>query len=84
MALSPRKESGMASEIKLPTSASPREAFADPAHPGNQPSYHTGKECIERDCHRPAGTAWSPLWCFECNVERMRRIGAALEKMRGL
>lgn len=56
-------------------------AYQDPAHEGNGAKYHTGKSCIERGCDRPAGTKWSPLWCFECNVERMNRIDAALEKV---
>lgn len=55
------------------------KAFEDPNHPGNGPEHRTGKPCIESGCDRPAGTAWSPHWCFECNVERMRRIGAFLQ-----
>jgi len=54
-------------------------AFEDPDHPGNGPKYLTGKFCIEQGCDRPAGTAWSPLWCFEHNVERIRRINAAID-----
>lgn len=57
------------------------EAFEDPSHPGNSEKYHTGKPCYEAGCNRPAGTAWSPYWCFECNVERMKRIGASLRAM---
>lgn len=53
-------------------------AFEDPDHKGNQPEYHTGKPCIEPECDRPAGTAWSALWCFECNLERIRRINKQL------
>lgn len=49
--------------------------YHDPSHPGNAPSYHTGKSCVEEGCERPAGTAWSPWWCQPCNVERMDRIG---------
>ena len=49
-------------------------AFEDPDHEGNTSKYHTGKKCIEKDCNKPAGTAWSPYWCFECNVKRIRRI----------
>ena len=58
-------------------------AFEDPAHEGNSSRHHTGKRCIERGCDEPAGTAWSPLWCFKHNVERMRRINAAFDRMRG-
>ena len=53
-------------------------AFEDPHNDGNSPRYHTGKKCIE-GCGRPAGTAWSPFWCFECNVERIKRIDTQLK-----
>lgn len=56
-------------------------AYADPAHPGNSAEHHTGKPCIEKDCDEPAGTAWSPFWCFGCNVKRMQRIDASLTTM---
>jgi hypothetical protein len=52
--------------------------FEDAKDPRNGPAYHTGEECVEKDCERPAGTAWSPFWCFECNVERMHRISGQL------
>lgn len=55
------------------------KAFEDPNHRGNGTTYHTGKECIEKDCHNPAGTAWSPYWCFACNVKRIRRIDKQLD-----
>jgi len=58
------------------------ENFENPNHELNSDKYHTGEKCI--DCDNPAGTAWSPLWCFECNVKRMRRIDERfknLEKM---
>ena len=57
------------------------KAYEDPAHEGNSPEYHTGKFCIEKDCVSPAGTLWSPLWCFKHNVERIRRIDLALEQL---
>lgn len=50
--------------------------YRDPSDPGNSPKYHTGKKCIE--CGAPAGTAWSPLWCFVHNVKRMDRIDKSL------
>lgn len=56
-------------------------AFADPNHPGNGPAYHTGRPCIKAGCFRPAGTWWSPHWCFECNVERIRKISASLDQL---
>lgn len=52
--------------------------YNDPNHPGNSARCHTGKLCIE-GCGRPAGTAWSPYWCFECNVRRIDRINTSLE-----
>ena len=56
-------------------------SYKDRDDPGNGPKYHTGRPCIEVDCDRPAGTMWSALWCFECNVERINRIDKSLETM---
>lgn len=56
-------------------------AFEDPNHQGNSLQYHTGKSCVVVGCDSPAGTAWSPLWCFEHNVQRMRRITTSLEQI---
>jgi len=54
--------------------------YQDRNDEGNGPLYNTGKKCIT--CHeRPAGTAWSPHWCFECNVERMDRITRNMESI---
>jgi hypothetical protein len=58
-----------------------RMAFEDPNHEGNSPSYHTGKPCIEKGCERPAGTWWSPHWCFEHNVERIKRISKQFDDL---
>lgn len=49
-------------------------AFEDPNHKGNSKKYHIGAPCIKPNCEQPAGTAWSPLLCFECNVKRIRKI----------
>ena len=57
--------------------------YQDRNDEGNSAEHHTGKPCIEKNCNKPAGTLWSPLWCFECNVERMDRINASLERMVG-
>ena len=54
-------------------------ACHDPNHEGNSAKYHTGKPCIEHGCTNPAGTAWSPLWCFQHNSERIRRISRSME-----
>lgn len=55
----------------------------DPGHPYNGPAHQTGEPCIE-GCGRPAGTAWSPLWCQPCNAERMDDISASLESMSSI
>lgn len=55
--------------------------YRDASDPRNGSAYYTGKPCIERGCGRPAGTAWSPLWCHPCNVERMDRISASLAEI---
>ena len=55
------------------------KAYADPNHVGNSAKHYTGKQCIEKGCEAPAGTKWSPLWCFEHNVQRIDRISASLE-----
>jgi hypothetical protein len=57
------------------------KTYADPADEGNSAKYLSGRVCIERGCGKPAGTAWSHLWCFECNVKRMNRIDASLNRM---
>lgn len=66
----------------MPKTKEQRIAYQDPDHAGNSAAHHTGKLCIE-GCGRPAGTAWSHLWCFECNVRRMDRIGANLRALVG-
>lgn len=53
------------------------ERHQNPNDELNGAKYHTGKKCIE-ECGRPAGTAWSPLWCQPCNAARMDRIGKFL------
>ena len=54
--------------------------YADPADLLNGKRYHTGRPCIERGCDKPAGTAWSPLWCQACNEKRMDGIGVFLRQ----
>lgn len=51
----------------------------DPKHPGNGIRHRSGKTCIHPGCGAPAGTLWSPLWCFKHNVERMQRIDAQFQ-----
>jgi len=60
----------------------PLQAFEDPNNEGNSAKYHTGKLCIEAGCNNPAGTAWSPYWCFEHNVKRIKHIGDQLAKIK--
>ena len=50
------------------------EKYEDPKYAGNSSAYHTGKECMTEGCINPAGTAWSPYWCFECNAKRIREL----------
>lgn len=60
------------------------QGYNDPKDRGNSAKYHTGKLCIGLDgqkCEKPAGTWWSPYWCFGCNVKRIDRITASLEKI---
>lgn len=47
----------------------------------NNPDPGDGRSCDVEGCPCPAGTAWSPYWCFEHNVERLDRINKALDKM---
>ena len=57
-------------------------AYENPNHEGNSSKYHTGKTCIKPGCNNPAGTTWSPYWCFECNVKRIKRIDGQLIKLQ--
>ena len=45
----------------------------------NSSKYHTGKKCCEEGCDKLAGTAWSPYWCVEHNIIRIKRINEQLE-----
>jgi len=56
-------------------------SYNDPDDDGNSSKYHTGKECIEKDCDNPAGTAWSPHWCFECNTKRIDNIKKSIDEI---
>jgi hypothetical protein len=47
----------------------------------NSSKYHTGKKCIENGCDKPAGTKWSPFWCWECNSKRLNYISSQFEKL---
>lgn len=52
--------------------------YQDKNSNGNSELHRTGKPCIEQGCAKPAGTAWSPLWCVDHNIERMNRISRRL------
>lgn len=39
----------------------------------------SGRSCI--DCGEPAGTAWGPCWCPDCDVKRLDRITRQLSEM---
>ena len=53
-------------------------AYRDPAHPGNK--IRPQVSCIGCGI-RGCITAWGP-WCFKCNIERMDRISAQMDKLR--
>lgn len=55
--------------------------YDDLDDPGNGSTYHTGRHCVEPECTNPAGTAWSPYWCAQHNIERMRRITQRLDAL---
>ena len=59
------------------------EAYSDQNHQGNGKEYHTGKLCVEEGCDNPAGTAWSPYFCFACNVKRINRINRQFDALIG-
>lgn len=40
----------------------------------------SGRDCI--DCGQPAGTAWGPYWCPDCDVKRLDKISANLESIQ--
>jgi len=50
------------------------ENYADPDHEGNSSKYITNNKCDTHDCSNFAGTAWSPHWCFDCNIKRINKI----------
>lgn len=58
------------------------EPYQDPNHENNDIRIHaSGKTCYE--CRKePAGTAWSPYFCFKCNVKRMDRISRNLRSIQ--
>jgi hypothetical protein len=54
------------------------KAFENPDHPGNKIRPNVVcLGCRKKGCI----TAWGN-WCFDCNVERMRRIDSQMEKIR--
>ena len=42
-----------------------------------------GTTCIEDGCDNEAGTIWGPYWCPPCDVERLDRISAGLDRLAG-
>lgn len=57
------------------------ELYKDKKCEENSSKYHTGKECVENNCDKPAGTAWSPYFCVDCNIKRMEKIDESLRKL---
>lgn len=39
----------------------------------------SGRECFE--CGKPAGTWWGPYFCPDCDMARLDRISASLDKI---
>ena len=58
-----------------------KDGYNDKECEGNSSIHHTGKKCIEKGCNNPAGTAWSPHWCVDCNIKRINRINKSLEEI---
>lgn len=56
-------------------------AYRDPDDRGNSTKFHTGTTCIVPECNDPAGTYWSPYWCFNHNVKRINKINDHLASM---
>ena len=52
----------------------------DPDNPRNGPKYYSGQVCEVSGCTKPAGTRWSPFWCWRHNAERLDRISAGLRE----
>jgi hypothetical protein len=40
----------------------------------------SGKDCF--DCGKPAGTAWGPYFCPDCDVKRLDKIEANLKSIQ--
>jgi hypothetical protein len=59
------------------------EKYEDPEAEENSEKYWSGKECIVKGCSKPAGTAWSPHWCFKHNVQRLNNITKQFTKLTG-
>lgn len=57
------------------------ETYEDPNDEGNSSRHHTGRQCVESGCTEPAGTAWSPWWCFKHNVERIRQVDESMKRL---
>lgn len=57
--------------------------YRDRAAFGNSIEYRTGRLCLTEGCINRAGTAWSPLWCVDCNIKRMDMLRRRLATMLG-
>ena len=49
---------------------------------GNSDKYKTGNKCLMTGCNNPAGTAWSPFFCVDCNIDRMDKITLQMEDIQ--
>ena len=48
----------------------------------NSAEFLSGLRCYEKDCENEAGTAWSPYFCVDCNIKRMKRIDKNLKEIQ--
>lgn len=53
------------------------KAFEDPDHPGNR--IRPEARCL--GCGKLGCVTYWGDWCFDCNVVRIRRISASLERL---
>jgi len=56
-----------------------KDGYNDKKCEGNSSKCRIGGKCIEINCNNPAGTAWSPYWCVDCNIKRMDKITKQLD-----
>lgn len=57
------------------------------SHPNcERPSGHVCQKPSARicvDCDQPAGTLWGPMWCPECDANRLDHVSRQMESLLG-